>query len=201
MRRLQFIAVMLMTLGLAAPLAAQGRVMGVVQDVNGKPIKGATIRAVNPDASPHEWTSTSDDKGRFVLLGLRVGPNWKFVAEAPGFVNTEGNAVVRSTLGNPLLFTMRRDPGPLPGALSKDIQAQLTDANEMRDQGRLDQALAAYESIHAKNPKLTAVNLVIAGVYRRKAEQERDTTTREALLARAAAAELAAALPPTTDPK
>ena len=128
-----------------------------------------------------------------MILGLRVGPNWQFVAEAPGFFPAEGTAQVRSTIGAPLAFTMRRDPGPIPGALTKDIQKELSEANTLRDQGRYDQALAAYQSIHAKNPKLTAVNLVIANVYRQQAEQERDAATRQTLLDRAAAAELAGA--------
>ena len=63
MRRLQIIAAALMTLGFAAPAAAQGRVMGVVQDTNGRPIKGATIRATNPETSSREWTAATDDKG------------------------------------------------------------------------------------------------------------------------------------------
>jgi hypothetical protein len=92
MRRLHVIGAVLLTLGLAADAAAQGRVMGVVQDTNGRPIKGATIRALNTDSSPREWTSTTDDKGRFVLLGLRIGPNWKFVAEAPGFFRAATSA-------------------------------------------------------------------------------------------------------------
>jgi hypothetical protein len=192
MNRSHVTAVVLLTLALAANAAAQGRVMGVVQDTNGRPIKGATIRALNSDASPREWTSTSDDKGRFVLLGLRLGPNWKFVAEAPGFFPQEGTVQVRSNFGSPLAFTLRRDPGPIPGALVKDIQEQLTSANALRDQGRYDQALSAYQSIQAKNAKLTAINLVIADVYKRKAEQERDASARQALLELAAAAEAAA---------
>ena len=48
MRRLKIIAAALMTLGFAATAAAQGRVMGVVQDTNGRPIKGAIIRAAKP---------------------------------------------------------------------------------------------------------------------------------------------------------
>jgi hypothetical protein len=200
MRRLQIIAAALMALGLALPAAAQGRVMGVVQDTNGRPIKGAIIRAVNTGQSTREWTSTSDDKGRFVILGLRVGADWKFVAESPGYFPAEGTAQVRSNFGPPLSFTMRRDPGPVPGALTRDIQNELGEARTLRDQGRYDQALAAYQSIQAKNPKLTAVNLVIANVYRQKAEQEPDATARQALLDRAAAAELAAASTPV-EPK
>lgn len=200
MRRLQIIAAALMTLGLAAPAAAQGRVTGVVQDTDARPIKGATIRAVNPGMSTREWTSTTDDKGRFVILGLRVGANWQFVAESPGFFPAEGTALVRSTFGPPLTFTLRRDPGPMPGALTRNIHDELSEANALRDQGRYDQALAAYQSIHARNPKLTAVNLVIANVYRQKAGQERDAAARQALLDRATAAELAAAAAPA-EPK
>jgi tetratricopeptide (TPR) repeat protein len=188
MRRLQILAAALMTLGIAAPAAAQGRMMGVVQDADGRPIKGAIVRAANPDTSSREWTAATDDKGRFVLLGLRLGPNWRFTAEAPGFFPEQRTDQVRSNFGPPLTFRMRRDPGPLPGALVKDIQEQLTEANALRDQGRHDQAIAAYQSIHARNPKLTSLNLVIAGVYRLKAEREGDSAARHALLQRASAA-------------
>jgi tetratricopeptide (TPR) repeat protein len=184
----RIIVAVLVTLGFAATAAAQGRVMGVVQDTNGRAIKGAIIRAQNPDTSSREWTAATDDKGRFVLLGLRLGPNWKFIAEAPGFFATEGVAPVRSTIGPPLTFNLRRDPGPIPGALVKDIQEQLQAARTLRDAGRYDQALAAYQSIHSRNPKLTHVNLVIAAVYRQKAEQEGDAAARHALLERASAA-------------
>jgi tetratricopeptide (TPR) repeat protein len=188
MRRLKIIPAALMTLGFAATAAAQGRVMGVVQDTNGRPIKGAIIRAQNPETSSREWTAATDDKGRFVLLGLRLSPNWKFIAEAPGFFSSEGTAQVRSNFGPPLTFNLRRDPGPIPGALVKDIQELLEAAKALRDAGRYDQALAAYQSIYSKNSKLTSVNLVIAAVYRQKAEQERDTAARQALLERASAA-------------
>jgi tetratricopeptide (TPR) repeat protein len=188
MRRLKIITAALMTLGFAATAAAQGRLMGVVQDTNGRPIKGAIIRAQNPETSSREWTAATDEKGRFVLLGLRLSPNWKFIAEAPGFFSSEGTAQVRSNFGPPLTFNLRPDPGPIPGALVKDIQEQLEAAKALRDAGRYDQALAAYQSIYSRNSKLTNVNLVIAGVYRQKAEQERDTPARRALLERASAA-------------
>jgi tetratricopeptide (TPR) repeat protein len=188
MRRLKIIAAALMTLGFAAPAAAQGRIMGVVLDTNGRPIKGAIIRAQNPDTSSREWTAATDDKGRFVLLGLRLSPSWRFVAEAPGFFSSEGTAPVRSGFGPPLTFNLRADPGPVPGALAKDIQDQLDAARALRDTGRYDQALTAYQSIYSRNAKLTHVNLVIAEVYREKADQERDPTARKTLLEHASAA-------------
>ena len=47
---------------LAAPAEAQSaRASGVVRDVSGKPVKGATVTATNPEAFPPELTSATDD--------------------------------------------------------------------------------------------------------------------------------------------
>jgi hypothetical protein len=187
MSRVYLIALAMLALGSAAD-AQTGRVSGIVKDGAGKPIKGATVRAINRDAIPREFTSTTDEKGRFAMLGLRTSATWHFVAEAPGFFPSEGDAAIRSQPGTPFEFVMRRDPGPLPGALSKDIQEQLASAHALRDDGRLDQAIAAYQSIQTKNPKLTTVNLVLAGAYRLKADRETDPAARVTLLERAEAA-------------
>jgi hypothetical protein len=175
----------LLALLLAAPLDAQtARAVGTIRDTNGRAIKGATIRAINKDAYPPEIASTSDDKGRWAMIGLRIG-NWTFVAEAPGYFRLEAQSFVRTGAAPPMAFTLARDPGPIPGALDRNIQQQLSAANALRDQGQLDQALAAYQDIRAKNPKLTAVNLVVAGVYRKKAGLESDPAARRQLLDRA----------------
>jgi hypothetical protein len=167
---------------LAAPASAQAaRATGSVRDVNGKPIMGAIVRALNPEASPGEFTSATDDKGRWAMIGLRGG-TWKFVAEAPGYVKVEASALVRVASTPPLAFTLARDLGPIPNALDGNIQQLLVDAAALRDQGRLDQALQAYQGIRARNPKLSSVNLVMAGVYRQKAALESDPAARRSLL-------------------
>jgi hypothetical protein len=187
MPRVYLFAIAVLALASAAH-AQTGRASGVVKDAAGKPIKGAIVRAVNADAVPGEFTSTTDDKGRFAMLGLRTLATWHFIAEAPGFFRSEGDSLIRSQPGAPFSFVMRRDPGPLPGALVKDIQDQLEAANALRDGGRLDQAIAAYQSIQSKNPRLTTLNLVLAGTYREKADRETDVAARVALLEKAAAA-------------
>src|SRR5688572_13690826 len=79
----------------AANAAAQnGAVQGRVFDAEGRPIKGATIRASNPNGKPPNITATSDDKGRFAMIGM-TGGAWTFVAEAPGFVASQGRSNVR----------------------------------------------------------------------------------------------------------
>ena len=167
-------------LGLTATALAQGRAMGTVKDTSGKPIKGATIKASNPDASPSQFASATDDKGRWAMIGLRSG-SWRFTVEAPGYFTVETNAPVRVAAMPPMQFALAKDPGPIPNALDRNIQQLIQDAAALRDAGRLDQAIAAYQDIRTKNPKLTSVNLVIGDLYRRKAVQETDAGTRQTL--------------------
>jgi tetratricopeptide (TPR) repeat protein len=186
-RRFSLIVAALAALCVAAPAFAQGaRAAGTVRDTNGKPIKGATVRATNRDASPPEFASTTDDKGRWAMIGLRSG-QWGFVAEAPGFSPVQTTAQVRVAASPPMAFTLARDPGPIPGALDRNILQQVTAANSLRDRGQYEQALNAYQQIRDQNPKLTSLNLIVASVYRKQASTETDPTARRALLERAMA--------------
>jgi tetratricopeptide (TPR) repeat protein len=165
-------------------LAQSARATGTVRDTNGRPIKGATVRASNRDARPSQITSTTDDKGRWAMIGLRTG-TWTFNVEAPGFVPVEAPAPVRVASTPPMAFTLARDPGPLPGALDKNVIQLVTAANTLRDRGQFEQALTAYQQIRDQNPKLTALSFVMAGVYRQQAASANDPTARRALLDRA----------------
>jgi tetratricopeptide (TPR) repeat protein len=172
-------------IGLATTADAQtARASGSVRDSSGKPIKGATIRAFNPEFGPRHIISTSDAKGRWVMVGLRVG-TYTFVADAPGHVPMQGEALVRSGSVSPIAFVLEREPGLIPGALPSNIQAQIAAANMMRDQGRIDQAISAYQDIRTRYANLTSINLVMGAAYRRKASLESDTTARRAALDRA----------------
>src|SRR3954467_10538997 len=137
----------LSVLALAATAAAQtGRVGGVVKDETGNPIKGATVTAENPGASPSRLTATTDDTGRFSVIGLKSG-QWSFSAQAPGFAPEAGKLNV-STIGAPnppLTFTMKKGgaAGPtsaLGGAAAKDLQADLAAADQLYNAQKYDEA-------------------------------------------------------------
>ena len=168
----------------SSAFAQSARATGTVRDTNGRPIKGATVRATNRDARPSQITSTTDDKGRWAMIGLRTG-TWTFNVEAPGFVPVEAPAPVRVATTPPMAFTLARDPGPIPGALDKNVIQLVVAANTLRDRGQFEQALSAYQQIRDQNPKLTAVSFVMAGVYRQQAASATDTAARRALLDRA----------------
>ena len=48
------------------------RVGGIVRDDAGQPVKGATVTAEDPNVG-QALTATTDDKGRFTIIGLRSG--------------------------------------------------------------------------------------------------------------------------------
>jgi tetratricopeptide (TPR) repeat protein len=183
MRRTLLFAVLTVALAVTASGQTAGRITGTIKDADGKPIKGATVRATN-QAVNARITSTTDDKGRFAMIGVRSG-RWVIVAEAPNFIALQGTSDVSSSVTPVLALTLQRDPGPMPGALSKAITDELTAAEALRTAGRYDEALTAYQAIQSKNARLTTVGLMIATLYREKAAQEKDATARQALLGRA----------------
>src|SRR4029077_12083129 len=187
MRRILTFVTLAVALAAAASAQTAGRITGTIKDPDGKPIKGATVRATN-EAVNARMTSTTDDKGRFAMIGVRSG-TWVIVAEAPNFVPLQGSAAVSSSNTPVLALTLQRDPGPMPGALVKTIGDDVAAAESLHKAGKLDEAIAAYQSIQSKNTRLTTVNLVLASLYREKAEQERNPAAKPALLNRAADAD------------
>jgi hypothetical protein len=161
---------------LAGAAAAQiGRIVGVVRDERGQPIKGATVAAENPDASPKSLTATTDDKGRFAMIGLRSG-FWTLMARAPGFEPETGLLQVRAAGAPALTFTLQKKPLPPPsviGLAAKDLQIDLQEADQLYNSKRWDEAIQKYQAILTKAPALSVINLQIAQAYRNKADDLR----------------------------
>jgi TolA-binding protein len=162
----------------AAPASAQtGRIGGQIKDTGGQPIKGATVTAENPGASPSSFTATTDDKGRYSIIGLKTG-TWKVTASAPGFGPSSGQVPVRS-LGAPMppvdfaLAPGSTGPaGALAGVNTKELQGELQKAIDLANAGQHDAAIAAYQAILVKTPALTMINGQIAQVQRMKKDYD-----------------------------
>ena len=162
----------------AVPAAAQtGRIGGTIRDQQNQPLKGATVTAENPAASPSSFTATTDDRGRYSIIGLRAG-QWKITASAPGFQPSSGNVGVK-TIGAPMppvdfvLAAGASGPaGALAGVNTKELQAELQKAMDLANAGQHDAAIAAYNAIMAKTPALTMINGQIAVVQRLKKDYD-----------------------------
>ena len=182
------IAIVIALIAGALPAAAQtGRVGGTVKDDKGQPIKGATVVAENPNASPSSFTATTDDRGRFSIIGLRSG-NWKITASAPGFQPSGGSLNVR-TIGAPnppiditLAPGATGPTGALAGVNTKELQAELQKAEDMLNQQQYDAAIAAYQAILTKTPALTMINMQIGRAYRLKKDYDSALATYKKIL-------------------
>jgi Flp pilus assembly protein TadD len=173
--------------GFAVDTTAQpGRVGGLVKDEKGEPIKGATITAENENIGS-SFTATTDDKGRFTIIGLRAGV-WRFIAQAPGFAAEGGQMPVKSGTPNPpMTFALKRTgaawSGAMAGITAKDIQNELSAADALFTQQKFDEAIAAYRQIMSRSPALSVINLQIAAAYRGKKDYDGALNAYKALLA------------------
>lgn len=173
---MKYVCATLFILTITGSAAAQGsRVVGIVKDETGQPIKGATLSLENPDAIPRNFTATSDEKGRFAVLGLKAG-EWSIIAQAPGFLPDATRVQVRVTTPVAPAFTLRRAPLPPPSILgnvgAKDLQAELKNAGQQFDAQQWDQAIATYKNILARAPALGVLDLQIGAAYRNKKDYE-----------------------------
>jgi len=168
-----YLLVAVLVTALAGNAAAQaGRVTGVIKDDHGDPVKGATIVAENPDASPTSFTASSDEKGRFAIIGLRSGV-WQLRASAPGYASDGGELNVRTmpTVTAPVTLTLQKlivPPSALGSTAPKDLQAALASADLLYNNQRWDEAIVAYSAILERSPSLSVINLQIAAAYRNK---------------------------------
>jgi tetratricopeptide (TPR) repeat protein len=162
-------------LALVPPSWAQtNRIGGVVRDETGESIRGVVVRATaggsGSGGAPMSLTTATDNRGRFVFVVSRSG-EWKLTFEAPGFTSATMSLAVRLTGPAPNLeVKMERDEAPeafgaLAGVDSKALSAQLASAAALLDEGRYDQAIAAYRDVLAKVPVLTLANLQIGNAY------------------------------------
>lgn len=162
-----------------AAAAQTGRVQGTVRDEGGKPIRGATVVARNPDAMPASFETTTDERGRFSILGLQAG-RWTFTASAPGHSSGTGGGRVSSVGTNPHFEFRLQRSSPLPpllrpaaGHASPGVPADVMAADVLLSAGRLDEALSAYDAMLRRHPGRTEVILRLGQVYRLKREFDR----------------------------
>jgi hypothetical protein len=158
---------------LPPPSAAQlpiGRLGGTVKDIAGQPIKGAAIHMASPSTTSAEFTTKSDSKGRWTMLGLRGG-RWDVTASAAGFEPSTVTVPVSSFQGGPPIeFVLLgvAPHAPLDGVDTLQLQTELRRAESQMGQQRWDDALATYRAIQARVPALDSINLAVGQALRMK---------------------------------
>ena len=162
----------------AVAQARSGRMTGRVLDDAGKPLADVAIVAENAERPPIE--TTTDNGGRFSIIGLTSGP-WRVTAtlegyEAPpqtvrvsqGGMPSANINMVRIRSGFERFLGEEALEGLDAAALEADHDAA-DDAFEAQD---YDTAIAGYNELLAVLPSLTYLHLSIGSAYRGKGDYE-----------------------------
>jgi hypothetical protein len=165
--------VLLALLVVATPASAQiARVAGTVTDEEGRAIRGAAVTAENPDHTPSTLTSSTDGRGRWSMIGLRLGV-YKFTIRAAGYEPATIDMNVVTVRPNPALNARLKKletppPGVMDGVDAKDVQRRIDDAEKLAAGGNIDGAVTAYRELVERVPALTSVYLRIGTLLEQK---------------------------------
>src|SRR5262245_58940796 len=178
-------AALLLAASVAAADAQVIRVSGTIKDDGGRPVRGATVTADNPDQTPSRLTATSNAKGEFGFMGVRRGL-WTLTVEAPGFERLQFKHTVAAGRQQPLDVhvspTLVPVALPLDAVKAPDIQQRIARAESLSSSGDIDGAIVAWNDVLAKVPALTSVYMQVGELYERKPDPARALASYRKLL-------------------
>ena len=160
----RWLAVSLLVIGLAAPLAlasGQARVSGTVVDTAGKPIAGATITVTCPEAPTFKKVLETEQNGGFRLLLLDATKSYDFHVEASGYAPYDHAIKVGiGTMDNEFTFTLQSDTEAAAAQQQAILQQpgykELEEGLELLRAGQSDAARAKFSAAVAAVPGLAA---------------------------------------------
>jgi len=154
--------VLLVATGVALAQMGSGRITGAIADPEGNGIEGAVISFV--DRTGKKLKGTSDEKGKWAILGFRSG-TYDFNIEAEGYQTRIEQKPVRELAQNKLDVVLV----PLLAASDRAMEssnALLTEANELLKQEQYHKAIAKYEELLEAQPSFYQAHEFIGIAYR-----------------------------------
>ncbi len=176
MKRLMTCSIALLLLAATIPAQenlGRGRISGDVVDENGVGIPDALVTAQIVTGATRLEGKT-DKKGHFAVAGLGSG-TWRVTASKDGFVGAYTELPVSQLKANPpVKLTMRRVSAAAASPRTDTEAAALLDrGNRLLDEGKTDEALAAFEEFAAKYPEIYGARLNIATACLKKGDLDR----------------------------
>ena len=170
---------------------AQGRVVGQVTDEQGNPLAGVQITATNPAGNPSQFSTLTEDDGRFAILGLSSG-QWMFRADCTGacgesngssrgYAPQEGPSNITQTRNQPVDFALPRILHPLAQMLGPDavagvdldaVDADIESADAAFNSGRYAESITGYEAVLGRLPALGNLHFNIGNAYSQMQDHE-----------------------------
>jgi tetratricopeptide (TPR) repeat protein len=137
-----------------------GRITGVVTDVQGNNVVGAVINVV--DATGKKLTATSDEDGKWAILGFRTG-TYDFNVTAEGYQPKIEQKAVTQLGENTLNIVLV----PLIAAkVNEEDDKLLKEANRLLREKQYAEAITNYQALLVAQPEFYQIHEYIGVAYR-----------------------------------
>jgi predicted Zn-dependent protease len=151
----------------AVPAQAQtGTARGVVVDVDAKPIADVKIHIEFTGGLTRKFDTKTNSRGEWLHVGIPSG-NYKLTFSKDGYRDYVLDWRISIGVTDLPNVTMQKGARNPAEAVAK-LKAAFTDAVDLTNAGKYDEAIAAYNAILATNPDITAVYKNLGFVYIQK---------------------------------
>jgi tetratricopeptide (TPR) repeat protein len=139
----------------------KGRLLGTVNDEQGNPIEGVTVKLFSERADAG-FEVLTDAEGRWTASWIRGGP-WKIDFLKVGYMPETAQTEVNEFKRNPEInIIMKKAEGLL---LTDELKAALKEGNVLYVEGRYDEAIQVYQSIIDEYPDVYVIYMNIGNAY------------------------------------
>jgi tetratricopeptide (TPR) repeat protein len=161
----------------------RGRISGQVVDESGAAVPAAKV-VVQSLQGTARLEGTTDKKGHFAVAGMGSGP-WRITVTKEGYVSAYTDRQVSQLKTNPpLALTMQKVAGAQGLRTEEESRSLLDQGNALLEEGKFDEALAAFEQFLAKYPEIYAARLNVATAYLKKGDLDRAESEFRGVLAK-----------------
>jgi tetratricopeptide (TPR) repeat protein len=139
----------------------QGRLTGIVLDQDGKPIPGVKVKLFSVKGQSG-FELTTDAKGEWKAMYIRGG-GWNIDFEKSGYGPKKISTTIEESFKNPAVETRLQKIEGL--VISDELKAALKSGNQLFDEKKYEEAIAAYSDLVGKNPDAYIINKNIGNCY------------------------------------
>jgi len=139
----------------------QGRMTGVVTDLDGKPLAGVKVKLYSQKGGAG-FEEVTDAKGEWKANYVRGG-GWNIDFEMAGYMPKKISTTIMENFQNPPISTkLQKIEGPV---ISDELKAGLDAGNKLFVEKKFEEAASTYEKLLAINPDVYIINKNIGNCY------------------------------------
>lgn len=147
----------------------KGRIGGKVVDVESNPIVKAKVELVFEDEVT-KLTTETDSKGNWAMLGLGSG-QFRVTASAEGYIPVYKMIQVSQLKRNPKMqHILKKAKQPI---VNEEMIGFLEEGNRLYKDRKFDEAIASFQKILDKHPKMLTILFKVGDCYREKGEHDK----------------------------